>query len=227
MAQQIDPKQVKGLENIIEKLDSLIGIKHIGTGLRLEDDGTLVVVGDGRGSATVQYVDQQDGLLQDAIDDVKDSYLPLTGGSVAGLNVGGSTGDAVYTSGGGVFLQSESAGTVGIKVGDNTVLSATDSLILLARNLNMGNNVLTGLTTPVNDSDATSKEYVDNLVSDNTPNDGILTVTNNGATVETFSANSSADKTVALAIPSITVTSTDPGEGSPLSANHFIAVYEV
>ena len=31
---------------------------------------------------------------------------------------------------------------------------------------------------------------------------------------------------LASRIPVITMTSTDPGEGSPLAANHFIAVYD-
>ena len=54
---------------------------------------------------------------------------------------------------------------------------------------------------------------------------GTLTVTNNGTSAGTFGANQTTDATIALAYPVITVTDTDPGEGAPLEANHFIFVY--
>ena len=57
------------------------------------------------------------------------------------------------------------------------------------------------------------------------PNNGTLTITDNGATVGTFTANQATNETVNLAVPVITMTTTDPGEGSPLAANNFIAVY--
>ena len=56
-------------------------------------------------------------------------------------------------------------------------------------------------------------------------NDGTLTITNNGSTLGTFTANSSTNQTVEVGAPVITMSSTDPGEGSPLEANHFIFVY--
>lgn len=58
-----------------------------------------------------------------------------------------------------------------------------------------------------------------------TVNDATLTIQKNGTTVNTFTANSSTNKTVNIEVPVITMTTTDPGEGSALAANNFIAVY--
>lgn len=58
-----------------------------------------------------------------------------------------------------------------------------------------------------------------------TVNNSTITITNNGTTVDTFTTNASSNKTIALAAPVITMTDTDPGEGSPLAANTFIGVY--
>ena len=57
-------------------------------------------------------------------------------------------------------------------------------------------------------------------------NDATLTIQNNGTTVDTFTANSAINKTIDVQAPSITMTTTDPGEGSTLAANNFIAVYD-
>lgn len=58
-----------------------------------------------------------------------------------------------------------------------------------------------------------------------TVNNSTITITNNGTTVDTFTTNASADKTIALSAPVITMSATDPGEGVALEANHFIAVF--
>lgn len=58
-----------------------------------------------------------------------------------------------------------------------------------------------------------------------TVNDSTITITNNGSTVDSFTTNASSAKTIALSAPVITMTTTDPGEGSPLADNNFIAVY--
>lgn len=78
----------------------------------------------------------------------------------------------------------------------------------------------------------TAEAYTDTQLEDYTKtsdlpqvNDGTLTITNNGSTLGTFTANSSTNQTVEVGAPVITMSSTDPGEGSPLEANHFIFVY--
>lgn len=58
-----------------------------------------------------------------------------------------------------------------------------------------------------------------------TVNNATLTINQNGSTIGTFTANASTNTTVAINTPTITMTSTDPGEGQPLAANNFIAVY--
>lgn len=78
-------------------------------------------------------------------------------------------------------------------------------------------------------TDTTADDYIKNkptIPVVPTVNDAILTVQENGVTVGTFSANASSNATVNLTSPTITVTNVDPGEGSPLAENNFIAVYE-
>ena len=84
----------------------------------------------------------------------------------------------------------------------------------------------------VDDQDAatlsTAKGYTDTKVAAlPTVNDATLTIQKNGATVQTFTANSSTSKTANITVPVITVTDTDPGEGAALAANNFIAVYNI
>lgn len=75
---------------------------------------------------------------------------------------------------------------------------------------------------------ATSGSYNDlsNKPTIPTVNNATLTIKKNGSTVATFTANSSTDQTADISVPVITMTTTDPGEGSPLAANNFIGVYE-
>lgn len=84
----------------------------------------------------------------------------------------------------------------------------------------------------VDDQDAatlsTAKGYTDTKVAAlPTVNDAMLTIQQNGVTVQTFTANSSTSKTANITAPVIAVTDTDPGEGSALAANNFIAVYDI
>lgn len=58
-----------------------------------------------------------------------------------------------------------------------------------------------------------------------TVNNSTITVTNNGLDKGTFTTNQATAGTVALDYPTITMTTTDPGEGSALSANNYVAVY--
>lgn len=58
-----------------------------------------------------------------------------------------------------------------------------------------------------------------------TVNDATLTIQQNGTNVATFTANSATNATANITSPVITMSSTDPGEGSALAANNFIGVY--
>lgn len=74
---------------------------------------------------------------------------------------------------------------------------------------------------------ATSGDYADltGVPTIPTVNNATITITNNGATVDSFTTNAASNKTIALNSPVITMTTTDPGEGSTLADNNFIAVY--
>lgn len=58
-----------------------------------------------------------------------------------------------------------------------------------------------------------------------TVNNATLTIQQNGTNVATFTANSATNATANITSPVITMTTTDPGEGSALAANNFKAVY--
>lgn len=74
---------------------------------------------------------------------------------------------------------------------------------------------------------ATSGSYDDlsNKPSIPAVNNATLTIQKNGTNVATFTANSSTNQTANIEVPVITMTTTDPGEGSALATNNFIAVY--
>lgn len=59
-----------------------------------------------------------------------------------------------------------------------------------------------------------------------TVNNATLTIQKNGSGLGTFTSNSSTDTTVNIEVPVITMQTTDPGDGAPLAAGNFIAVYE-
>lgn len=77
-----------------------------------------------------------------------------------------------------------------------------------------------------NVSDSTSDAFIKNKPTIPTVNNATLTIQKNGVNVQTFTANSSSNKTANITVPEITMTTTDPGEGAALAANNFIAVYE-
>lgn len=75
---------------------------------------------------------------------------------------------------------------------------------------------------------SSAKSYTDTAVASvPTPNNATLTIQKNGTDVQTFTANSSTNKTANITVPVITVTDTDPGEGAALAADNFIAVYGI
>lgn len=74
---------------------------------------------------------------------------------------------------------------------------------------------------------ALSNDYTDLINQPTIPtvNNGTLTIQQNGTTLATFRANSSTNATASIVSPVITMTTTDPGEGSTLAENNFIGVY--
>jgi hypothetical protein len=74
---------------------------------------------------------------------------------------------------------------------------------------------------------AFSNDYddLDNLPTIPVVNDGTLTISVNGNTQGTFTANSSTNTAINVETPIFTMTTTDPGEGAYLDTNSFVAVY--
>lgn len=70
-----------------------------------------------------------------------------------------------------------------------------------------------------------AKDYIKNKPTIPIVNDATLTIQKNGADIQTFTANASSNKTANIEVPVITMQTTDPGEGAPLAADNFIAVY--
>lgn len=75
-------------------------------------------------------------------------------------------------------------------------------------------------------TNSAAADYIKNKPTIPTVGNGTITFTNNGTTVGSFTANATADTTVALSAPVITMQASDPGEGVALAANNFIAVYD-
>lgn len=93
-----------------------------------------------------------------------------------------------------------------ISISAQNVISATDTTYTAGANVSISpQNVISAAVPTVNDS--------------------TVTITNNGTSKGSFTTNQSSAGTVALDYPVITMTTTDPGEGSVLAANNFVAVY--
>lgn len=76
---------------------------------------------------------------------------------------------------------------------------------------------------------ATSGSYNDlsNKPTIPTVNDATLTIQKNGTNVQTFTANSSTNKTANIQVPNLQTSDTDPGEGSALAADTFLGIYDI
>lgn len=74
---------------------------------------------------------------------------------------------------------------------------------------------------------ALSNDYNDLIHQPTIPvvNDATFTISQNGTQLAQFTANSSTNASANIVTPTITMTSTDPGEGSALAENNFVGVY--
>lgn len=71
-----------------------------------------------------------------------------------------------------------------------------------------------------------AKSYTDTKIAAlPSVNNATLDIQVNGSSAASFTANASSNVTANLTVPVFTLTDTDPGEGVPLVANNFIAVY--
>lgn len=74
-------------------------------------------------------------------------------------------------------------------------------------------------------ADNSAVDYIKNKPTIPTVNDATLTIQQNGVDITTFTANASSNATANITSPVITMTTTDPGEGSVLADNNYIGVY--
>lgn len=113
----------------------------------------------------------------------------------------------------------------------NASSNTTANITVPTNTSDLTNNGSDGTSTYVEADDlatvATSGNYADLSGKPTIPtvNNATLTIQQNGSSVATFTANSSTNTTANITSPVITMTTTDPGEGSALSANNFVAVY--
>lgn len=71
-----------------------------------------------------------------------------------------------------------------------------------------------------------AKSYTDTKIAAlPTVNNATLDIQVNGNSAASFTANASSNVTASLTVPVFTLTDIDPGEGAPIAANNFIAVY--
>ena len=89
----------------------------------------------------------------------------------------------------------------------------------------IANETFTQVQSDWDQSDSSAVDYIKNKPTIPTVNNATLTIQQNSVNVATFTANSSTNATANITSPVITMTTTDPGEGSALAANNFTAVY--
>lgn len=137
----------------------------------------------------------------------------------------GDIGNATLTiQKNGTNVQTFTANATSNKTANITVPTNTSNLV------NDGSN---GTSTYVEADQlaavATSGSYND--LSDKptvpTVNDATLTIQRNGTNVQTFTANSSSNKTANIQVPNLQTSNTDPGEGAALAADTFLGVYDI
>lgn len=115
-----------------------------------------------------------------------------------------------------------------------SILAGTYEFSVLFAGTNSSVDVVTGYGMTEVSGTSTQGVYTFNHISSTvtvtagsipTVNDATLTIQKNGTTVQTFTANASSNATANIEVPTITMTTTDPGEGSALAADNFVAVY--
>ena len=136
-------------------------------------------------------------------------------------NVGGG----IYISNGSLFIRANTKlpYTAGSNVTiSNGVISATDTTYTAGTGIDITSGVVSVDTTTIAEKTDIPTKTSD-LINDGSDNTSTYVEADDLATVATSGAYS--DLTGTPTVPTITMTSTDPGEGSALPANNFVAVY--
>lgn len=226
----IDDNTVYGLtgaqmKDIATKIDGKQGALTAGTNIQLNNNIISATDTTYTAGANVSIS------AQNVISATDTTYSTMTGATsstagTSGLVPAPAAGDDTkFLSGDGLWktvsqysLPIASSSTLGgVKVGSNLTIDPTTGVLSA--------DAQTQVQSDWSQSDNTKVDYIKNKPTIPTVNDATLTIQQNGTNVATFTANSATNATANITAPVITMTDTDPGEGQPLSANNFIAVY--
>lgn len=153
------------------------------------------------------------------------------------------------TNNGQVFAEADGTGSINGWDTLNSAVSGKQDALTAGSNITISDNIISATNTTYSDftgatssaagtaglvpapaSGETNKYLKSNgsweTISIPTVNNATLTIQKNGTNVATFTANSNTNETANITVPTITMQTTDPGEGQPLAANNFIGVYE-
>lgn len=140
----------------------------------------------------------------------------------------------IYASDGATVIRQIRADAPGWNGSQITVAGFTPETTYIAKLNDYPTQTATFTTLPDEPRTATESQWQDlaarvkakaDASSIPTVNNSTITVTNNGLDKGTFTTNQATAGTVALDYPTITMTTTDPGEGAAISANNYVAVY--
>ena len=136
----------------------------------------------------------------------------------------GKDGSIHYTAGTGIRISAE-----------NQIFATGEAVATwggIIGDINSQTDLQESLSSAVTSAEAGAKTYTDTALTEYTKtadlpavNNATLTITNDNQSLGTFTANASSNVSIEIGAPVITMTDTDPGEGAPLAANHFIFVY--
>ena len=162
---------------------------------------------------------------------IKNNVISATGGGGGGAGIWGYiTGDiAEQTDLQDEFATKQDVLTAGanITISDN-VISSSGETYTAGTNITISDqNVISATQQQAdwNQSNSSAADYIKNKPNIPTVNNATLTIQQNGTNVATFTANSSTNATANITSPNITMADVDPGEGSALASNNFVAVY--
>ena len=162
---------------------------------------------------------------------IKNNVISATGGGGGGAGIWGDiTGDiADQTDLQNEFATKQDKLTAGANITiSGNVISSSGETYTAGTNITISeDNVISAIQQQAdwNQNSSTAADYIKNKPTIPTVNNGTLTIQQNGSNIATFSANASSNATANITSPNITMTNTDPGEGSSLAANNFVAVY--
>lgn len=143
-----------------------------------------------------------------------------------------ASGPILYRSGNSSGWSNPSDGTwntvaTTANIGDATLTIQKNSTTVDTFTANATSNKTVNIEVPTAVSELTNDAGYITDADIPTVNDATLTIQKNGTTVTTFTANSSTNKTANITATDVTVTNTDPGEGSALAANTLLGVYDI